>query len=55
MSVPTIISPVEAQELVQRIAREYGWLSRSVREQTPQDALQAIENLRRELGASALT
>lgn len=55
MSNTTDPSLSEAQELVGRIAKSYGWLADSVREVTPPDALTAIANLQTVLGAAART
>jgi hypothetical protein len=49
------LSPTEAQELVERIAREYGRLSERDREVTPPVALGAIANLQDALGATTQT
>jgi hypothetical protein len=55
MSLPPVVSPAEAQEIVEEIAKEYGWISRTAREQSHQDALKAIERLQIGLGAAART
>jgi hypothetical protein len=55
MSLPPVISPTEAQGIVEKIAKEYGWISRTAREQSHQDALDAIERLQIGLGAAART
>jgi hypothetical protein len=55
MATPPVISPAEAEEIVVRIAKEYGWISRTAREQSHQEALDAIERLQIGLGAAART
>jgi hypothetical protein len=49
------LSPTEAQKVVERIVKEYGWLSDREREVTPPSALSAITNLRTALGATTRT
>lgn len=55
MSLTPVISPVEAQEIVENIAKEYGWISRTAREQSHQEALDAIEHLQIGLRHAART
>jgi hypothetical protein len=55
MSLSPVISPAEAQEIVEKIAKQYGWISRTAREQSHQEALDAIERLQIGLGAAART
>jgi hypothetical protein len=52
MSLPLVPSPAEAQETVEKIAEEYGWISQTARQQSHQHALEAIERLQIELGES---
>ncbi|KAN0093560.1 hypothetical protein V8E51_016744 [Hyaloscypha variabilis] len=49
------LSPTEAQKVVERIVKEYGWLSDREREVTPPSALSAITNLRTALGTTTRT
>jgi hypothetical protein len=49
------LSPTEAQKVVERIVKEYGWLSDREREVTPPSALRAITNLRTALGTTTRT
>jgi hypothetical protein len=53
MPLPGTVSSTEAQEIIEKIAKEYGWISRTAREQSYQEASDAIERLQIELGASA--
>lgn len=55
MSLPIAISPAKAQDIIESIAKEYGWISRTAREQSHQEALDAIERLQIGLGAAART
>lgn len=55
MSLPSTITPIEAQEIVERIAKEYGWISQTAREQSHQEALDAIDRFQIGLGAAART
>jgi hypothetical protein len=55
MSTPPVISPAVARGIVETIAKEYGWISPTAREQSHQEALDAIERLQIGLGAAART
>ncbi|KAH8587445.1 hypothetical protein B0O99DRAFT_747530 [Bisporella sp. PMI_857] len=50
LSTNNIISSVEAQQLIQRIARGYGWISQRARDASDKEALEAIEMLQENLG-----
>ena len=50
-----IISSAEAQQLVQRIARGYGWISQRARDASDQEALEAIDMLQENLGIAVRT
>ncbi|RDL30730.1 Uncharacterized protein BP5553_10075 [Venustampulla echinocandica] len=50
-----IISSAEAQQLVQRIARGYGWISQRARDASDQEALEAIDMLQDSLGIAVRT
>lgn len=49
------LSPAEARQVVERIARGYGWISNEAREATHLEALDAINILQGELGTSVRT
>ena len=49
------LSPAEAQQLVQGIARGYGWISQRARDASDQEALEAIDILQDNLGISVRT
>jgi hypothetical protein len=53
MSLLPVMSSAEAQEVVEKIAKEYGWISRIARNRSHQEALDAIKCLQIGLGASA--
>lgn len=55
MSLSSDSVPSAAQTIVEKIAKEYGWISRTARAQSHQDALDAIERLQIGLGAAART
>ena len=40
----------EAREIVQRIARKKGWISQEARDNSHPETLEALENVREELG-----
>jgi threonine synthase len=50
-----IISSAEAQQLVQRIARGYGWISQRARDASDEEALEAIDMLQESLGIAVRT
>jgi hypothetical protein len=55
MSTAPVVSAAEARGIVEMIAKEYGWISPTAREQSHQEALDAIEHLQIGLGAAART
>lgn len=55
MPTHDIISSAEAQQLVQRIARGYGWISQRARDSSDQEALEAIDVLQESLGIAVRT
>ena len=55
MPTDDTISPAEAQQLVERIARGYGWISQRARDASDQEALEAIEMLQESLGIAVRT
>jgi hypothetical protein len=55
MTPNNIISPAEAQQLVQLIARGYGWISQRARDASDQEALEAIDMLQESLGIAVRT
>ena len=52
MSTNNVLSP---QQLVQRIAQGYGWISQRAREASDQEALDAIDMLQENLGIAVRT
>jgi hypothetical protein len=55
MATNDIISSAEAQQLVQQIARGYGWISQRARDASDQEALEAIDMLQESLGIAVRT
>ena len=55
MSLTPVISSAAAQEIIEEIAKNYGWISQTAREESHQDARKAIERLQIGLGAAART
>lgn len=55
MATNDTISSVEAQQLVQKIARGYGWISQRARDASDQEALEAIDMLQESLGIAVRT
>lgn len=55
MTPNNLISRAEAQQLVHRIARGYGWISQRARDASDQEALDAIDMLQESLGIAVRT
>ena len=55
MSANNIISLADAQQLVERIARGYGWISQRARDASDEEALEAIKMLQKSLGIAVTT
>jgi hypothetical protein len=48
---PSNLSPRDAQILIEKIARGYGWLSEDEREKVPEDLLRSLADIQQQTGA----